>query len=287
MKIYKLSELTTAETPIHIFSVETHEASKLHMHDFIEIIYVRDGSGTENVNGETFEVRRGDLLFINVNSTHEFIPHGEGLSYTNICLCPEVVGEKLITPENAFAMLQLTAFDELRLDSDTGITAFSGAERDGIERILDTMLAEYRTRQPSWKTVMESCMNILMIRLLRRFRFAGTDGCEDTTWRELRDYIDRNLGADLTLSALAGKCFYNPSYFSRIFKERFGVPLTEYVNRRRVEHAIDLLTSTALPCESVAEQVGFSSKSSFYRVFTRVTGKTPSDYREKSKKIRP
>ena len=46
---------------------------------------------------------------------------------------------------------------------------------------------------------------------------------------ELFDYIDQNLGSDLTLSTLAGKCFYNPSYFSRAFKKETGLSPMDFL----------------------------------------------------------
>ena len=129
--------------------------------------------------------------------------------------------------------------------------------------------------------VLESYMNILMVRILRKIngQQAAGDAPEDSMWRELSDYIDENLGEGLTLSALAGKCFYNPSYFSRAFKEKFGMPLTEYINRRKVALAARLAADERLSVEEIAARVGFSSKSSLYRAFDKVTGVSFSAYR--------
>lgn len=250
-----------------------------HTHDFIEIVYVISGSATERVDGAEYKVGRGDLLFINYGATHAFLPH-EPFCYINICFKPEILSENIITPENAFAVLQLTAFDELRRESDENMISFTGEERDEIEQILQTMLREYEERNVSWQTVLESYMSVLIVRILRRVRFVMADKAQPDIWKELVDYIDANLEADLTLSTLAGKCFYNPSYFSRIFKERFEMSLTEYINRRRIDHAMRLYRETDLSGEEIAERSGFSSKSSFYRVFTKITGHAPSDSRQ-------
>ena len=251
-----------------------------HTHDFIEIVYVTAGSALEVVNEEQYEVQRGDLLFINYGATHAFLPH-EPFSYVNICFKPEAITQNILTPENAFAILQLTAFDEIRRESDDSMISFSGQERDEIEHIIQSMLWEYKHQGASWRTMLESYMNILIVRILRRVRFETVeqDKSSPDVWAELSDYIDANLGADLTLSTLAKKCFYNPSYFSRIFKDRFDMSLTEYINRRRIDHAIRLFRETKLSAEEIAERAGFSSKSSFYRVFTKLTGHAPSEYR--------
>ena len=56
--------------------------------------------------------------------------------------------------------------------------------------------------------------------------------------------------------------------------------LTEYINHRRVELAKKLLSKGDISVEEIAYRVGYSSKSSFYRVFTRITGTTPSEYKK-------
>lgn len=280
MKIYRSEALIRDGNSLHIFYMPEMQEAEEHTHDFIEIVYVRSGSAMEYVNTETYPVSRGDLIFINYGSTHRFCPQ-ENFSYINICFNPETLGRGIITPENAFAVLQLTAFDEFRRESDSGMVSFGLGEREEIEAILSAMLREYAAREESWRTVLESYMNILMVRILRKIngQQAAGDAPEDSMWRELSDYIDENLGEGLTLSALAGKCFYNPSYFSRAFKEKFGMPLTEYINRRKVALAARLAADERLSVEEIAARVGFSSKSSLYRAFDKVTGVSFSAYR--------
>lgn len=284
MLTYQTAKLIADGSTIHIFAMDESRIQKEHTHDFIEIVYVRAGRAVEYVNDEAYPVNRGDLIFINYGSTHRFEP-GEGFSYVNICFNPETIGLALITPENAFALLQLTAFDEIRRDSDAGMVSFGLSEREEIETVLDTMLREYAARDESWRTVLESCMNILMVRILRKISGRAAPGGADpdeAMWRDLCDYIDANLGeGELTLPALAGKCFYNPSYFSRVFKERFGMPLTEYINRRKVDQAAHLADEDSLSVEEIAARVGFSSKSSLYRAFARVKGVSFADFRRR------
>ena len=251
-----------------------------HTHDFIEIVYVRSGSAEQYVDGERYAVRRGDLLFINYGAAHRFVPV-EDFSYVNICFNPEILAGSIVTTENAFAVLQLTAFGAIRRESDNGLVSFGVSEREEIEQLLSSMQREYDTRADGWKTVLESYMNILLIRILRKMTVVQPEAGlrDDGMWRELCDYIDENLGGELSLSALAGKCFYNPSYFSRVFKERFGMPLTEYVSRRKIEQVMILSGDPTLSVETIAERAGFSSKSTMYRTFQKVKGTSFSEFR--------
>ncbi len=284
MLIYQSEALMKADSSIHIFFMGKEERTMpVHEHDFIEIVYVTEGSADETVNGQTWRVQNGDLLFINYGSTHSFTPY-ENFSYINICFKPEVLGEDVITPENAFALLHLTAFDEiLRESGEDSMVSWRGEERQAIETLLRSMLREYTEQRHSWRIVLKSYMNVLIAEILRKLIDGESTEESEDVWRELSDYIDSNLGTDLTLSALAGKCFYNPSYFSRAFKKKFRMSLTEYLNRKRIERAKLLCEDAALTDDEIASRLGFSYKSSFYRVFSRVTGTTFAEYK-KSKK---
>ena len=198
----------------------------------------------------------------------------------NICFSPEILTEGMITTENAFSLLSLTAFNELCRESDGARISFLGNECREIEELLHAMERESKERQSSWMRVMENYLNILITKMLRKIEVSLKEREIGDVWRELSKYIDDNLSSEHSLPFLAKKCFYNPSYFSRAFKEKFGMPLTKYVSTRRVERAIILLKE-GKTCEEIADTVGFSSKSALYRAFLREKGVSLSDYRKK------
>ena len=146
------------------------------------------------------------------------------------------------------------------------------------------MRRECHDKSTAWNGVVESYLNILITKMLRKTQTGMQSEVIGDVWQELSEYIDQNLGGDLTLEALAQKCFYNPSYFSRVFKEKFGMSFVEYVTRRRLERALSLLVETNSSVEEISEKVGFSSRAHFYRVFAKYVGGHPTDYREKVKK---
>ena len=71
------------------------------------------------------------------------------------------------------------------------------------------------------------------------------------------------------------------NYFSEKFKQATGLNFVEYVARTRVEKARNLLLNPNMRISEVAFEVGFQSLSQFNRVFRRVTGESPSVWREK------
>ncbi|MCD8126993.1 MAG: helix-turn-helix domain-containing protein [Clostridiales bacterium] len=100
--------------------------------------------------------------------------------------------------------------------------------------------------------------------------------------QKIINYVSTDLTADLSLKAFAARLNINASYLSSLFKKEMGVPLTEYVNQHRIEHAKRLLLCTDLPTKSVAVQCGVSDMHYFSRLFKQIVGVTPKVFRENS-----
>lgn len=284
MKTYKSELLIEQGKHLHLFLVNDETRTMpLHTHDFIEIVYVVAGNVTQTVDGASYEMRRGDIAFLNYGCTHTFSA-SPSFSYINLCFSPELLGNSIITPQNAFSLLALTSFNEIRGENTSGKISFSAAEREQIETVLFSMLREYEEKAAGWSTVTEHYLGILLTLMLRRTELSVAEPDCDLVWQELSDFIDENLTAQLSLPMLAGKCFYHPAYFSRIFKERFGASPIEYITQRRLERAVLLLEAGGLTIDEVSAQAGFSDRRNFYHAFSKQFGVTPSEYRAKMRK---
>ncbi len=95
-------------------------------------------------------------------------------------------------------------------------------------------------------------------------------------------YVNSDLTADLSLKTMARQLNINSSYLSSLFAKEMGMPMTEYVNRRRIQYAKKLLLLTNLPVKSIALQCGISDMHYFSRLFKRMTGITPRAFREQN-----
>jgi AraC family transcriptional regulator len=100
-------------------------------------------------------------------------------------------------------------------------------------------------------------------------------------WRLRRtlDYIDENLGGDLTLSNLAAAAKLNDFYFSRLFKQSMGMTPHRYVVARRIDRARQLLADPRLSLAEISWRLGFASQAHFTTVFRKATGLTPLQFR--------
>lgn len=92
--------------------------------------------------------------------------------------------------------------------------------------------------------------------------------------------IDLDISADLSLKALAKLLNVNASYLSTLFKKETGSTLTNYVNQKRIDHAILLLNSTSMQIQLIAHHCGFSDLNYFTRTFKKNIGKTPQEYKK-------
>ena len=93
------------------------------------------------------------------------------------------------------------------------------------------------------------------------------------------EYIDANLGEDLSIRALAHRAGMGVHYFRKLFSISTGVTVHEYVLRARIDRARQLVRCSHLSIAEVALRVGFSSQSHLTAEFRRRVGVTPAAYR--------
>ncbi len=97
--------------------------------------------------------------------------------------------------------------------------------------------------------------------------------------------VDFDLAADLSLKANAEALNVNASYLSTLFKKETGCTLTDYVNRKRIEHAIFLLNTTTLSISAVGQRSGIQDDNYFTKIFKKYTNKTPTQYRQDNNRL--
>lgn len=101
----------------------------------------------------------------------------------------------------------------------------------------------------------------------------------------VQQIVQRRFAEKLSLVKIANTVHVHPAYLSRRFHEEVGLPLTEYINRCRLEQAGEwLLQHHDWSIAEVAERVGFTSQHYFSTQFRRHTGQTPRQYRENRSK---
>jgi transcriptional regulator GlxA family with amidase domain len=96
--------------------------------------------------------------------------------------------------------------------------------------------------------------------------------------RRARDVADRDYAGSVDLTGLAAAAGVSKYHFLRCFAATYGETPMQYVSRRRIERATDLLRATNLTVTEVSLLVGYSSLGSFSQRFTELVGMSPSEY---------
>lgn len=94
------------------------------------------------------------------------------------------------------------------------------------------------------------------------------------------EYIENHLDGDLTLTNLAYVGGFNASYLSRLFKQIHNETISEYVLKKRMEKAKDLLAESVEKIQDISIKTGYTSSNSFSRAFRSYMGMSPVEYRE-------
>lgn len=249
-----------------------------HKHDFFEFVYTLKGKCTHYIDGTEYNVKHGDLLFINRNQTHAYTPSA-GNEFVNILINPEFIAMELMNTESLITLFSHSMFDEFEA-IDTFFSQcvhFIGTERTEIDTIIDILLREYKEKSIGYKSVMQGCIRILFSKMLRALQKKELSPVQESNEliEEIKNYIDENFDRKITLSEIAEKSFYNPIYFGNLLKKHFGKSFSTYIKEKRISKAAQLLKTTDKSVDEVMILVGYNDKKLFYSHFKETYGTTP------------
>ena len=145
--------------------------------------------------------------------------------------------------------------------------SLEGGSISSLKRIMETnSIAE-----------MEACTRALVQQTQDMAQSSAASA--DHIVSSVQAYISAHYGEQLSLDQLAQQFYLSSSYLSRLFKRETGTTLTTYLQNVRIEAAKNLLRTTALKSYEVAERVGINDPVYFSRIFKKITGLKPKDYR--------
>ncbi|MDQ0116030.1 response regulator transcription factor [Paenibacillus harenae] len=97
---------------------------------------------------------------------------------------------------------------------------------------------------------------------------------------EAIQFLDNHLHEPVSMRDIADHLHMNASYFSVLFKEQTGLTFSEYLTRRRVQRAKELLSGTRQTIAEISDQVGYQTAKYFVKVFRSIEGMSPGQYRK-------
>jgi YesN/AraC family two-component response regulator len=96
----------------------------------------------------------------------------------------------------------------------------------------------------------------------------------------IETYINENILEGISVSTVAGKFHFNPSYFSRMYKNYTGAHLSNYIKAVQIQKAKELLSRPGNRINDISVKLGFSSTSYFIADFKKKVGMTPKQYKQ-------
>ncbi|BAX81212.1 helix-turn-helix transcriptional regulator [Labilibaculum antarcticum] len=94
------------------------------------------------------------------------------------------------------------------------------------------------------------------------------------------EFISNHLYEEIRLESLASLACCSTDHFTRQFKSITGMRPMEFINRKRVEKAQELLITTTKSQKNISEEIGFNSQQYYTRIFKKITNSTPEEYRK-------
>ena len=98
--------------------------------------------------------------------------------------------------------------------------------------------------------------------------------------RQVKDYIRSHLKEEITMEMLSQVTFLNPDYLTRVFKRQTGMSVKEYLMKKRMETARNLLQTTADSVSEIGAEAGYDNCSYFIKLFRKYYGQTPKQFRK-------
>lgn len=248
--------------------------SGAHIRDCYHLHAVRSGTGVLYARGKVFHPHAGQFFLLKHNEKYQYIADKtDPWSYCWVTYCG--ADAKQISEEIGF-------MDEVYcLDSDVPADRFFE---------LVSRMHQY----PEMNRTSDLRRRGILLEFLALALEATEAVCpdrgryqeysEDVYISRAVDFIHYNY-ATINVSDVVNFIGFNRSYFATVFRRKIGTSPQEYIRQYRLNKSCLLLSGTGLPIQEVAARVGYENQMSFARMFKKVYGMTPTEFRTKNKQI--
>ncbi|MBE6608107.1 MAG: helix-turn-helix transcriptional regulator [Ruminococcaceae bacterium] len=251
----------------HYKNSQIFDASALpRPHYCIGLILSGESVFRDSSDGEEIAVKRGDIIFVPMGS--RYVSNWKGAPDITYVSMHFVFGVSELFPQkNSYRFCKITLPDfEKTKKIFVDMLSFSNA--DDVKKLQ--LISEFYT-----------VLSEILPHLSKK-----EEHSRDLRLEEAVRYVEQNYNKKLSVEELAVRANMSVSRFFPYFKNEFGMTPVDYVNNYRIRCAVVLLMNDdTLSVENVAERVGFDSSAYFRRVFKKITGVSPREYKKISTEL--
>ena len=240
----------------------------------IELNYIVDGNCYYDIDGEIYELSRKNLILVNGRTPHKLISPD---SCINMSI--NLYQSELKPSMGTLSALTLAypALSELFSQLYTGIV-FKNA-KNLFPLLLEICNEANNKKDPYYLNLMT---NKALVEILHLKDNEATPA--DQYVEQTKNYINYHYFSIVNIDEIATHVALHKVYLQRIFKERTGMTVWNYLTRCRLEKAVYMLIHSDMPISDIDVSVGINSRQNFYLLFKKFYHMSPSEYRKTYRK---
>ncbi len=256
-----------------ISGVEKEEKYKYHCHDFLEISIITEGVADYYVEGNSYTLRRGQVLISNPGTYHKVIANRE------------ISNSQIHIAVNNF---KLSDVKENFIDTKGGGPILTLKEhKDEFLNCCREIIKEQEGKEKGHPLMLKALIMKLLIILCResegesivtsnRYHCSFVSSEKKNMVQSIIEYMENGYNEDISLDRIAKNMYVSPVYISKIFKEETGDSPINYLIKIRLAKAEEMLKESTLSIKAVAQRVGYNDAYHFSKLFKKYYGISPS-----------
>ena len=253
----------------------------VHTHNYVEVVYMCQGSTCHRINGNEVVLKEGELLFISQSAKQEIYPATEADVAINFIILPEFFDYGLTMMETENNQLRSFVIDCLTGGkADTGYLHFKVSNVLPVQNLVENLIWTIVNQEPNKRSIQQATMGLLFLQLMNQIDHMETseEDKEQKLVMNVLSYIEEHY-RDGELEKLAEELHYDMRWLSKEIKKRTGKTYTDLIQTKRLQQAAYLLATTRLNVIDVGLTVGYNNTSYFHRIFQKQYKMTPRKYR--------
>jgi AraC family transcriptional regulator, melibiose operon regulatory protein len=259
----------------------------LHMHDYIEIMFVYRGTCEVTIKGKKINLNKGNLILINKE-----IPHSVAAITKQDIVINIILKQDYLSPSFLRRLTQKSIISQFMIESivshrnQNQFLIFRPEDRTKVMEIMENIMCEFFDRDFCSDEIIDSYLIVLFSTLIRNnnnvTRYEAVNNHNIVPLLDFLKYIEDNY-RDCSLVKMGQTFGFNPNYLSTLLKKGTGKSFKELLQIQRLNQAALYLSNSELAIPEIAQEVGYSSLTFFYKKFKELFNETPHRYKEKHK----